>query len=76
MTPFTLVSLAYQGHFRDQGIYGYSAMFGDSHGGRISAKKLVQAAVNARELPAETLKDRGFMSAVEALDTLRIPAAP
>ncbi|OKH27771.1 hypothetical protein [Chroogloeocystis siderophila] len=74
LTPFTLVSLAYQGHYRSQGIRGYSGMFADSNDGRISAKKLVQAAVNAGELPAQTLNDRGFINAVDAnLDALEIP---
>ena len=77
LTPFTLVSLAYQGHYRSQGIRGYSALFADSDDGRINAKKLVQTAVNAGELPAETLNDRGFINAVEAnLDALEIPNAP
>ncbi|PIG94419.1 hypothetical protein [Gloeocapsopsis sp. IPPAS B-1203] len=77
LTPFTLVSLAYQGHYRRQGIRGYSGMFADSNDGRISAKKLVQVAVNAGELPTETLSDQGFINAVEAnLDALEIPNAP
>lgn len=77
LTPFTLVSLAYQGHYRNQGIRGYSGMFADSNGGRINAKKLIQAAVNTGELPAETLEDRRFINAVEAnLDALEIPNSP
>jgi hypothetical protein len=77
LTPFTLVSLAYQGHYRHHGIRGYSGMFADSNGGRINAKKLMQAAVNAGELPAETLNDRGFINAVEAnLNAYEIPKAP
>lgn len=77
LTPFSLVSLAYQGHYRKQGINSYSRMFADSNDGRISAKKLVQAAINAGDLPAKTLKDRGFMTAVAAnLDAFEVPNSP
>lgn len=75
LTPFTLVSLAYQGHYRSLGISGYSGMFADSSDGRISAKKLVQAAVAVGDLPTATVNDRGFINAVEAnLDALEIPS--
>lgn len=74
ITPFTLVSLAYQGHYRSLGIPGYSGMFADSSDGRVNAKKLVQVAVAVGDLPATTLNDRGFINAVEAnLDALEIP---
>lgn len=77
LTPFTLVYLAYQGHYRNQKIRGYSGLFADSREGRINARKLVQAAVNAGELPAETLDNQKFINAVEAnLESIRIPNSP
>jgi hypothetical protein len=60
LTPFGLVSLAYQGEYRMQGIPG----FGSFKTG-ISAKDLVKAAIDAKQLTPDTQTDRGYLNAVE-----------
>jgi hypothetical protein len=64
-TPVNLVSLAYRGYFRNQGIPSYGVLLAAHQFGKISAKDLVQVAVEANRVPAEVLSDSGYLNAVE-----------
>lgn len=65
LTPFNLVSLAYQGYFRDQGVPSYGALLSGYKSGKITAEELVQSAVKKNRLSSQVLADRGFLRAVE-----------
>ncbi len=65
ITPFNLVSRAYQGDYRLQGIPGFGSFLSESKYGRITAKVLVQAAIDAKELSPEMITDRSYLSGVE-----------
>jgi hypothetical protein len=66
LSPFHLVFLAYQGHFRGQGIPSYDALTKAHKWGKLQPRDLVQVAVQANRLPAETLNDKGYLRTVEA----------
>ncbi|KAM3112962.1 hypothetical protein [Phormidesmis sp. 146-33] len=66
MNAFELASMAYRGAFRNQGIPGYGFLIAAHSQGQLSARDIVQAAINTNRLPAEMLNDQGFLSAVEA----------
>ncbi|XWK86261.1 MAG: hypothetical protein U7127_18815 [Phormidium sp.] len=66
ITPFQLTSLAYQGNFTSNGIPSYGALISAYQSGRISAKDIVQIAVNTNRLPQNVLSDRAYLNAVEA----------
>ncbi|MEW6494656.1 MAG: hypothetical protein AB1589_19370 [Cyanobacteriota bacterium] len=63
--PFTLVTSAYRGEFKEQGIPSYGHFLGDYQSGELDAEDLVQAAVDAGELPPQALNDEGYISAVK-----------
>jgi hypothetical protein len=63
--PNGLVSLAYQGHFNSQGIPGYSKLLNAYSSGRVSARDLIQVAINTGRLPAETLSNGSYLRNVE-----------
>jgi hypothetical protein len=65
LTPFALVSLAYQGGYRTQGIPGFGSLQSATSGKTITAKDLVKAAIDAKQLSADTQTDRGYLNAVE-----------
>jgi hypothetical protein len=65
LTPFTLVSLAYQGEYRNQGIPGFGSFRSAVTGTTITAKDLVKAAIDANQLTPDTQTDRGYLNAVE-----------
>jgi len=65
ITPFELVSRAYQGDYRLQGIPGFGSFISDSNSGRITAKTLVQAAIDAKELSPEMTTDSSYLSDIE-----------
>ena len=65
LTPFNLVSLAYQGEFRTQGIPGFSSFQSGTSSKKITAKDLVKAAIDANQLTPDTQTDRGYLNAVE-----------
>lgn len=65
LTPFQLVSLAYSGYFRSQGIPGYSALISAYREGEINAKDLVQSAVKTNRLSAQVLTDQEYRWAVQ-----------
>ena len=64
-SPFSLVSLAYQGHLRSQGISSYGVLIMAHRQRQISALDLVQAAVNTNLLPTEFLENSKYLKAVE-----------
>lgn len=61
----SLASLAYQGHFQAQGIPGYGALLNAHDAGRVTAKTVVQAAVNAGKLSPNALTDQNYLYQVE-----------
>ncbi len=65
ITPFELVSRAYQGDYRLEGIPGFGSFISESHNGRITAKVLVQAAIDAKELSPDLITDRSYLSGIE-----------
>jgi carbon starvation protein CstA len=65
ITPFALVSLAYQGEYRTQGIPGFGLFqFGTSNQ-TITAKDLIKAAIDANQLSPDAQTDRGYLNAIE-----------
>lgn len=66
LSPFHLVFLAYQGHFRSQGIPSYDALVKAYRWGKLRPQDLVQVAIQANRLPAEALNDVGYLGIVEA----------
>jgi hypothetical protein len=65
LTPFGLVSLAYQGEYRMQGIPGFGSFQSATSSKTITAKDLVKAAIDAHQLTSDTQTDRGYLNAVE-----------
>jgi hypothetical protein len=65
LTPFSLVSLAYQGEYRTQGIPGFGSFHSATSSKTITAKDLVKAALDANQLSPDTQTDRGYLNAVE-----------
>jgi hypothetical protein len=64
VTPFNLVFLAYQGFFESEGISMAGSLITGYDAGRIKAEDLVEAAIKMNRLPAATLSDRNYLSAV------------
>ncbi len=67
ITPLELVSRAYQGAYRKQGIPGFGTFISDSVSGKIKAKDLIQAAIDAEQLPPAIITDRNYLNAVDIL---------
>jgi hypothetical protein len=65
ITPFNLVSLAYQGEYRMQGIPGFSSLQSAIYDKTITAKDLVKVAIAANQLTPDTQTDRDYLNAVE-----------
>jgi hypothetical protein len=65
LTPFSLVSLAYQGEYRTQGIPGFGSFKSATLNQKITAKNLVKAAIDANQLTPDTQTDLGYLNAVE-----------
>jgi hypothetical protein len=65
LTPFSLVSLAYQGEYRTQGIPGFGSFQSATSSKIITAKDLVKAAIDAHQLTPDTQTDRSYLNAVE-----------
>ncbi|BAZ38072.1 hypothetical protein NIES4101_40070 [Calothrix sp. NIES-4101] len=66
LTPFHLVSLAYQGYFKNQGIPSYSVFISEYHQMGIHAHNLVEAGIKANLLPADTLTNQEYLSSVNS----------
>lgn len=65
-TPFNLVSLAYQGKFKNQGVDGYNSLLTAIRFGEISGKDLVNIGIDTGRLSAETINDSGYISSVDS----------
>ena len=64
MTPFDLVTMAYRGALKD--IPGYQSLSFAYLWNRVSAKDLVQKAVDSGLLSSDVLNDRGYLFAVDS----------
>ena len=64
ITPFELVSRGYKGAYKAQGIPSFSLFISDTRRGTITAKNLVQAAIDAKELAPELINDRNYLNDV------------
>jgi hypothetical protein len=65
ITPFALVSLAYQGEYRTQGIPGFTAFQSATSEKTITAKDLIKVAIDANQLTPDAQTDRAYLNAVE-----------
>ncbi|PSB52166.1 hypothetical protein [Chamaesiphon polymorphus] len=65
LTPFELVSRAYQGAYRMQGIAGFGSFVTSSADNTIEAKDIIKAAIVAKQLAPEAQIDRHYISAVK-----------
>jgi hypothetical protein len=65
ISPFDLTYLAYQGNLKDQGIPSYGALIDAIAFGKVTAQKVMQAAVRANRLPEQTLTDSNYRSALQ-----------
>ncbi|MEH2110815.1 hypothetical protein [Nostoc sp.] len=63
--PFNLVTLAYQGYLKDQGIPSNGVLMSAIASGTITAQDIIQAAVKANRLPEQTLSDQGYRHNLE-----------
>ena len=66
LKPFNLVSLAYQGGLKQQGIPSGGTLISERQNRKIVGEDLVKAAVNANKLPPQILNDQNYLSAVRA----------
>lgn len=73
VTPYDLAFLAYRGAFIKQGIPSYTALLSAHKSGKISARNLVQIAINQKKLSAQFLNDRAYLNAVESALHLLAP---
>ncbi|ELS01521.1 hypothetical protein Xen7305DRAFT_00012250 [Xenococcus sp. PCC 7305] len=67
ITPFNLVTGAYQGRFEDQDIPSNAVFLAKVRSNRIGAEELVQGAIAAGRLSEDTLYDQGYLNSVETL---------
>ncbi len=65
LSPFNLAYLAYQGYLKAQGIPSSGALDEAISSGRITTQDLIQAAVNAKRLPEQTLSDQAYRNNLE-----------
>lgn len=74
LTPNQLVSLAYSGYLKSQGVPSYGALSAAVNQGSINAQDLVQSAIKAHRLPAQVLANQGYLGNVQnqLQNTLRI----
>ena len=66
ITPFNLVSLAYQGKFKTQGVGGYNSLITAILFDEISGKDLVQIGIDTGRLSAETINDSSYIGSVDS----------
>ena len=65
ITPRKLIALARHGRFKNQGIPSHNNFGNGIRSGRITAKSLVQSAIESNRLPENALSDRDFLKAVD-----------
>lgn len=74
LTPFSLVTQAYRGYFKNQGIPGYQRFIAAYQNGQIDARDLVKSAIATNQLSEEALTDQGYINAVKVnLEGLQRP---
>ena len=66
ITPFNLVSLAYQGKFKNQGVGGYNSLLTAIRFDEISGKDLVKIGIDTGRLSAETINDSSYIVSVDS----------
>jgi hypothetical protein len=64
ITPFELVARAYQGGYKMQGIPGFGSFLTESSTHKITAKDIIKAAIELKQLAPETQADANYISAV------------
>lgn len=67
ITPFALVTGAYQGRFEDQGIPSSAIFLAKVRSNEITAEDLVNSAISAGRLSENTLYDQSYLNSVESL---------
>ncbi|MEM9271856.1 MAG: hypothetical protein AAGA80_02670 [Cyanobacteria bacterium P01_F01_bin.143] len=67
ITPFALVTGAYQGRFENQGIPSSGIFLNKVRTNKIDAEDLVRSAIAAGRLSENTLYDQSYLNSVEAL---------
>lgn len=65
MTPFDLVTSAYQGQYRSHSIPGFGSFLDGVRTGKITAKDLVKAAIECKTLPPQAISDRSYLGYVD-----------
>jgi hypothetical protein len=66
ITPFELVSRAYQGSFKSQGIPSFGAFLSAASTKTLGAKDLVKAAIDAKQLAPEAQFDLNYISDINS----------
>jgi hypothetical protein len=67
VTPFELVSRAYQGVYQMQGIPGFGSFIARYNSRKAASRDLVRAAIEANQLAPEVQNDLDYLQAVEVL---------
>ena len=65
ITPFNLVSLAYRGEFKSQGVSGYHSLLSAIRFGEVSGKDLVKHGIDTGRLSAQTINNSSYISSVD-----------
>jgi hypothetical protein len=65
VTPFNLVSLAYQGFLTEAGVPKFSSLLNQYSLGQFTAEELVQGAIASNRLPASAIEDEGYVRSVD-----------
>ena len=64
-SPSALVSEAYRGNFKEQGISGFGTLIQEYQDKEVAAKDVVQAGIDSGKLAPTALENSGYMEAVE-----------
>lgn len=67
ISPFNLVTGAYQGRFENQGIPSSGMFLSKIRSNKIEAEDLVKSAISAGRLSANTINDLSYIHSVETL---------
>ena len=67
ISPFDLVTGAYQGRFVDQGIPSSAIFLSKIRSNKIEAEDLVKSAISAGRLSENTLYDQSYLRSVETM---------
>ena len=66
MSPFDLVSAAYEGRFKDLGIPGYGQLEDNYDTDQVTAKDLINAGIKMGELSPQAANDEEYINNVDA----------